>query len=268
MPTTSTRPHIAWEARGDGPPVLLVMGFGMRGVVWRPVVTRLAVDHRAVTFDNRGMGASDPADGPYSLADLARDTLRVADDAGLPAFHLVGVSMGGMIAQEVALAAPDRVRSLVLIATQPGGPRAWVPPLPTVPLLAAIGLGTRLNRRLFPRLLHPPGSLDALTPADLEQRWTDAHATSPDPRQRRLQLRAIRGHDTRDRLGSIAAPTLVVKPLRDRMCHPSHSDTLVAGIPGARLLELDAGHGLILHAADALTEAIRDHVATAGRTPA
>ena len=133
MPFTPTAPRIAYTIHGtSGPPVLLVMGLGMRGVVWRPQVEVLERDHRLLTFDNRGIGESDDAPGPWRIPDMAEDALRVLDAARFSSAHVVGVSMGGMIAQELALRAPRRVRSLTLIVTPPpgaGGP--WGPEAPS-----------------------------------------------------------------------------------------------------------------------------------------
>jgi pimeloyl-ACP methyl ester carboxylesterase len=261
MPTTPSAPALSYTVSGTGPPTLLVMGFAMRGRVWAPTARHLR-DLTVCTYDHRDVGDSARTPWPYTMTDLADDARRVLDAAGWSDAHVVGVSMGGMIAQELALTAPERVRSLTLIATQPGGPRAWVPPLGTLPALAVISLGRRrLNRPLMDWVLHPPHRLRGIAPADRRQRWEDADGHPIPTAVRRRQLMAIRTHDTRDRLGSLRIPTQVVKPLHDRLCDPSHSDRLAAAIPGATLVEMDAGHGLLFHASVELAGHIRRFIA-------
>lgn len=261
MPVTPTSPALSYDLAGSGPPMLLIMGFGMRGVVWEPTARHLRPHFSVCTYDHRDIGASDTVTTPYTMRDLALDAIRVLDALGWQDAHIVGVSMGGMVAQELALTAPERIRSLTLVATQAGGPRAWIPPAKGLVLTAGIALGSkRLNRRLLPRLLHPRGSTDHLSDADKAQRWADAHEQPPTTAVRRRQLDAVRSHDTRSRLGAIPCRTLVVKPVHDRMCSPHRSNRLAAAIPGAQLLELEAGHGLLFHAGDRLADAIRTFV--------
>jgi len=122
--------HIAWERRGSGFPLVLVHGLGYARWGWEPVADRLAEQFEVILLDNRGIGESDAPPGPYTAAEMAADTLRVMDEASIERAHLVGTSLGGMIAQELALAAPERVDKLVLVSTTPGGPNA--PPMPEV----------------------------------------------------------------------------------------------------------------------------------------
>lgn len=251
------------EVVGTGDPVLMLMGFGMRGLVWRPQVEELKLHHAVATYDNRGLGQTPFPDGPFSLVDMAEDALEVADSLGWDRFHAVGVSMGGMIAQELAIRHPDRLKSLALLATQPGGPLAVVPPVRSLPRLMLIGVAPeRFRGRLTHRILYPKGSLDHTTREQRLQRSDDADGVLGLAPIRRLQLAAIRKHDTRDRLKDIQAPTLVIQPALDRLCRPEHSYTLVQGIPRARLLRLpQAGHGLVFHAAPEVNKALLEHFA-------
>lgn len=271
MQRTSTGPALAYASAGppDARRVLFVMGFGMRGVVWQPQLTDLGRDHAVAWFDNRGMGESEPGDGPFRMADLAADALRVADALGWPDFHLTGVSLGGMVAQEVALAAPGRLRSLTLIATHAGGPLGLMP--------TAAGLWHWVNAAFGPargrvdhltRLLYPPSFLATVDEAALRARM-QLQVGQPPPRlTARRQLRAVLLHDTRARLASIAVPTLIIKPTADLLIRPHHSDRLAAAIPGARLLEVPgAGHGLTFHAADVVNAALRAHYAAHDTPP-
>ncbi len=112
---------IAWERHGEGPTLLLIHGLGYARWGWEPVVGPLAGSFDVLLFDNRGIGQSDAPPGPYTAAQMAEDTVRVLDEAGVERAHVVGTSLGGIVAQELALGRPDRVERLVLAATTPGG---------------------------------------------------------------------------------------------------------------------------------------------------
>ena len=117
MAFTSNGAHrIHWQSEGDGTPVLLIMGHQYSSRMWYPVIPALAPRHRVLSFDNRGTGESGAGTG-FTIADMARDALAVMDAAGVDRAHVYGVSMGGGIAQELAVLAPDRVLSLVLGCT-------------------------------------------------------------------------------------------------------------------------------------------------------
>jgi 3-oxoadipate enol-lactonase len=231
------------ESAGTGTAVLLVMGLGLPAAAWWRTVPILARSLRVIAFDNRGCGRSDRPPGPYALADMAADAVAVLDAAGIDRAHVYGVSMGGMIAQEVGLRYPDRVRALVLGATSPGGPAATAPDADTIGFL---------QRR--PNLPDEEGRWASVPYVYSSRTRREAgHRISEDltRRQRfsfhadgyRAQIAAAIAHDAHARLGGIAAPTLVVHGLEDRMIPPDNARALAAAIPGAelRLLE-DAAH--------------------------
>src|SRR3954451_7644807 len=116
--------EIYWESTGAGAPVLLVMGLGMNATGWWRTVPVLAESFTVIAFDNRGVGRSARPPGPYTVAGMADDAVAVLDAAGAERAHVYGISLGGMIAQEIALRHPERVGCLVLGATTPGGSRA------------------------------------------------------------------------------------------------------------------------------------------------
>ena len=129
--------RIAWERHGSGQPLLLIHGLGYARWGWEPVVEPLARSFDVILFDNRGIGESDAPPGPYTAAGLAADAAQVLDEAGVERAHVLGTSLGGMVAQELALAAPERVDRLVLACTTPGGPESFPMPEQTVKLLTS-----------------------------------------------------------------------------------------------------------------------------------
>ena len=127
--------RIAWERRGAGEPLLLIHGLGYARWGWEPVLEQLARSFGVILFDNRGIGESDAPPGPYTVPELAADALQVLDEAGVERAHVLGTSLGGMVAQELALASPQRVDRLVLACTTPGGPESFPMPERTVQLM-------------------------------------------------------------------------------------------------------------------------------------
>src|SRR6201996_5300774 len=135
--------ELYWERSGRGEPLLLIQGMSGTHLTWgERFLSRLEPDFDCVVFDNRGIGNSADAAGPFTIADLAADALAVMDAAGLESAHVLGISMGGMTAQELALAAPERLRTLTLGCTYPGGPgSSLADPEDAGPLLGAMGSG-------------------------------------------------------------------------------------------------------------------------------
>ena len=233
--------EIAFESRGDGPPLLLVHGLGYGGRGWGPAYDLLAESFYVVAFDNRGFGQSDAPPGPYTVAELARDTGAVLEAAGVERAHVVGSSLGGMVAQEFALSFPERVERLVLVGTTPGGPASYAMPLVTTRLmLEAAALDPEVALRLFvENALGAKGRADA----DLvEQILAYRRASPPDPKGWHAQGAAGAAFDVLDRLDSIRAETLVVHGTEDAVVDPRNGELLAERIPNARL-ELLAGCG-------------------------
>ena len=266
MPVVKTRslPALAYKTFGsEGPPVLFVMGFGMPGAVWGPQVEDLQRDHRCCHYDHLGVGDSDR--GPFlrTIPAMADDALRIMDDLAWDQAHVVGVSMGGMIAQELALRSQDRLCSLTLVATHGGAPIASMPTAKGLWLFFK-GLfgGKRARMKSLPRLLYPDDFIRSMG-SDLS-RHLDVRLGRP-PKLRTVlgQLYAVMRHSTESRLSEIRAPTLVVRPGKDILIRPSQSDRLAARIPGARILRFDdAGHGVTFQKARELNAALRQHIAT------
>jgi 3-oxoadipate enol-lactonase len=263
MPLTRLSPRLSFELHGDaGPRVLLVMGFGMGGHLWRPQVEGLRETHRLLTFDHAGIGQSEAPEGLPTMATMARGALRLLDEVGWRDAHVVGVSMGGMISQELALLAPERVRTLTLIATHAGGPGAVIPPLPGLALfLRSNTTGPTGRVAALKRLLYTPEFLAEVDVEALDRRMHDMLGRRASRRVIGGHLHAVLRHDTRSRLARIQAPTLIIRPGRDVLVHPRNSDVLARHIPRARLLRFDhAGHGITFQCAADLNREIAQHV--------
>jgi pimeloyl-ACP methyl ester carboxylesterase len=259
--------RIAWHEHGPvepgapGEPVLMIMGLAASSRLWYRLVPWLSRRHRVILFDNRGTGGSPPIRSRLTMAAMATDALTVLDEAGVDSAHVIGASMGGMIAQHIALDHRDRVRSLVLACTTPGG-RSGVPPWR---LLAASALRPFFgSKRTFPivaPVLYAQRTRDAQPDRlreDLDRRIQD----NTPPLTVYAQMGAIAGHDTRGRLGTLAGlPTLVVHGLEDRLIPPSRGRQLSELIPGAHLELIPAcGHLLATDAEDATASAILEHL--------
>jgi 3-oxoadipate enol-lactonase len=258
--------RIWFDVHGEqGPPVLLIMGFGMPGIAWVAQVRGLRNQHRVAIFDHRGVGRSaTPRLDRFSMQDMAQDAAAVMDAAGMETAHVVGVSMGGMVAQELALSLRQRCRSLTLIATHAGGTGPHT--LPTahgIHMLfrANTSKGIRrlqaLRSMLFPKHIQP--SIESNADLVRESAETLGHPAEPQVMLR--QLYAIARHSTARRLRHLEGlPTLVVKPAMDVVVQPHNSDRLHRLIPGSVLLSFqDAGHGVTTQYADKLNAHLITH---------
>jgi pimeloyl-ACP methyl ester carboxylesterase len=245
---------IAWEERGDGPALLLIQGLGYGRWSWEQVVPALAERYRVLWFDNRGIGDSDKPEGPYTAKLMAADALQVLDEAGVDRAHVLGASLGGMIAQELAAGTPERVDNLVLCCTTPGGAAAVPMPEVTVKLFAeAPTLAPEVALRRFVE-----NALAADASAELIQELYDRRiANPPDPTGWQAQAAAGLGFAGIDR--TIAAPTLIVTGTEDNVVDPYNSDVLAERIPGAEVQRIDnAGHLVFWERPDAFVRIISE----------
>ncbi len=256
--------RINYELSGEGEGVLLIMGYRMPGAAWRFQVPTLSERYRVCTYDNRGVGPSEAPGKAWSMAELAEDAHRMLDTLGWARAHVVGVSMGGMIAQELAITRPERVRSLSLIATHPGG-LGRVPASGGLRRFVRASVGRNKDRgRATAELLFPRAFIESTDRSWFEEVLRADFAVRVSPRALRAQLAAVMRHDTRGRLDRISCPTLVVKPAQDLLIRPSMSDRLARGIPGARLEVFEeAGHGLVRQSAARLNPLLMEHFAAA-----
>lgn len=267
---------------GDaGPRILLIMGFNMPGHAWRYQIDGLSQSHQVIWFDHAGVGESGGTQRrALSMQDLVEDSISVMDHVGWDVAHIVGVSMGGMIAQELALRHRERVQTLTLIATHAGGLGTILPSNRGLRLFAKVnlaGLSTKYLRGKGPCCegKRSGQAIDALSQLLFPEPYLKTHrgevfqVLSSDfadqiPGKTRLaQLWAVLHHDTHARLSQLAGlPTLVVKPELDLLVKPSGSDVLASKIPGAKMMVLDdAGHGCIRQRAADINDGIAELIA-------
>jgi 3-oxoadipate enol-lactonase len=248
--------ELAYEVRGAGQPLLLIQGLGYARWSWSPIVDALAERYRVVFFDNRGIGESDKPNGPYTVAELAADAAAVLDAAGERQAHVVGASLGGMIAQELARVRPERVRKLVLACTTPGGERALPLPDATVRMIEeATSLEPEVALRRFVENALAPDA-----PPELVDRiYALRLANPPDPIGWLAQSAAALAFDGYDGAGAIAAPTMVVHGMADTVVDPGNAELLAGLIPRAQVELLPgAGHMLFWEQPDRFVELLAE----------
>jgi 3-oxoadipate enol-lactonase len=251
--------RIAWERRGSGPPLLLIHGLGYARWGWEPVVDGLAEAHEVVLFDNRGIGDSDAPLGPYSARMLAEDAVAVLDAAGLERAHVLGTSLGGMVAQQVALDWPERVDRLVLACTTPGSESAAPMPEQTVRLIQE---SPALPREVAMRR----GVENALAPgadvAMIDRIMVHRIATAQPLAAWLAQAAAGMSFDAWDRVREIGAPTLVLTGDLDVVVDPRNSALLAEMISGARMEVFPgAGHLFFWEQPERFVEVVKEFLA-------
>jgi 3-oxoadipate enol-lactonase len=235
---------ISWRAYGEGDPVLMIMGFMGSSRAWFRMLPHIARGHRAIVFDNRGTGDSDRPRGLFTMDDLVGDAIAVLDSAGEESAHVLGVSMGGMIAQHLALGHPDRVRSLALCCTHPGtdrgGGRLPWRMAASIALRPFVGPGGTF-RIVAPLLYSERTRTERRDRLDDDLRMRAAEIT---PAHTALgQGAAIFRHDTRKRLADLRMPVLIVHGEEDRLVPVSNAYELARLIPHAELETVpNAGH--------------------------
>ena len=239
--------ELNYETYGDGEPLLLIIGFGAPGVAWMPILPLLP-GFKCIYFDNRGTGSSDkPADG-YTIPQMAEDASNLLAALGIARAKVFGVSMGGMIAQELTLRHPDQVERVVLGCTTPGGPLAARPPDELVNrLIAALDLATAEN---------PDPALDMIMPLLFPADFIAAHPElrqlmaaglkigAPPPRETLERTRAgVMDFDAYERLAQIRCPVLIVHGDQDVLTPPENVELMKGKIPHAEVVLIpNAGH--------------------------
>jgi pimeloyl-ACP methyl ester carboxylesterase len=249
---------------GTGPAVLLIQGAGVIGECWRPQIAGLSHLYTLIWFDNRGIGGSEMNDGMLSIEIMAADALAIMDAEGIDRFHLVGHSMGGLIAQQIALTARRRVISLALLCTFRQGREAA--------RLSPGILATALRMRIGTRPMRQKAFIDLVLPAEYLRTVDRAHVVgelqrlfghdlADQPPIVVKQLRAMSRYNEATRLSELTRlATLVVSARHDRIALPQYGRALASAIQGARFVEFpDAGHGVTIQCADAINGLLREH---------
>src|SRR5918998_4189913 len=201
--------RLYYEVQGEGEPLLCVHGLACDTLAWIPQLQAFSSEYRTVIFDNRDVGQSSMCEDDYEIADMARDALALADELELDTFHLVGISMGGAIAQEIALQAPDRVRTLTLAVTFPAGStyarklsEVWTNRVEQISFEQHVDELMLLNH-----------SEEFFENADMVEFIRTAMLNNPNrqaPEAFGRQIAACGRHDTRDRLAGLTMPTHVI----------------------------------------------------------
>jgi 3-oxoadipate enol-lactonase len=243
---TSNGVKINYETAGQGDPLLLIMGFGMSGAGWIPLLPFFS-GFQSVYFDNRGTGLSDKPDGPYTVAEMAEDASSLIRALGLGRVSVYGISMGGMIAQELTLRHPEQVSKVVLGCTMPGGPEAVRASDEVLQSLVAAF-------KLMPQ--DPDAGIDMIVPLLFPLEFVAAHPDlkqlmrlgmslgPPTPPETADKLMAgLAEFNAFDRLHEIKCPVMIVHGDKDVLVLPANAALIKSRIPNAEVFMIpDAGH--------------------------
>jgi len=244
----------------DGFPLVMIMGLSANKDWWPPqLVRKLSEKYKVVLFDNRGAGRSDKPDAPYTIRMLADDAVGLMDALGIERAHIFGVSMGGMIAQEIAINYPERVEKLILGCTTCGAGR-MVPPSQEV-LRMLTRTRAEMNPEEYARkyvapLLFTKETLEKRP--DIVETFVKSYSIAPIPDfSYRRQLEAVLAHNACDRLHMIKAPTLILHGKKDILVPPENANILAELIPNSKVVIFEnATHAFIAEALEETCSAI------------
>ncbi|MES1024580.1 alpha/beta hydrolase [Gloeocapsa sp. BRSZ] len=253
--------ELFYDIQGKGEPLLLIPGFACDSAHWDLLIPSLVAQYQVIRIDNRGIGQSSVPDSPYSIKQMADDTVILLEHIGVSKVHVAGHSMGGQIAQELVLAHPEKVHSLMLLATFASCDRRFCSIIETLGDLPRI-----LDPEAYFYVVLPwavsedfyttPGAIEAALKFQLE------YPFPPTPHGLYHQSRAIINSDTLDRLEEITCPTLVLVSQQDILTPLKFSQELAQGIPNAELVILKrGGHDFIIDAPDAVATAMLNFLA-------
>ena len=245
-----------FEQQGRGPRLLFINGSGTTlagtGILLAPFIDAFDV----VAYDARGLGRSAPSPGPYTMADSAADAAGLLDHVGWASCRVVGVSFGGMVAQELAVTYPQRVERLALLCTSPGGPGGSSYPLHQLadldPAARAARMVELVDTRFTPAWLADHPRDQALV--DFMATRLSTPKSADDLTGEAAQLEARSHHDVADRLDAITCPTLVASGRYDGIAPPANGQAIAEGVAGAQLRLYEGGHAFFVQDRAALPE--------------
>lgn len=248
-----------YNIKGSGTPLILIAGFDCDSSYWSAVVPALVNNYQVILLDNRGVGKSSAPDSPYTIKQMADDTAALLNYLGITKVHVVGHSMGGQIAQELAVFNPEKVESLILLSSWAKGNAKFNS------IIEMFGdLANHLEAKVYQKTLLPwmftenfysNGSIEDIK-AIIE------YYPLPAPHTLYHQSRAILNNDTSDRIGNILCPTLVVVGKKDILTPVALSKQLADNIPGAELVIIENyGHGFMIESPDTVVRVMLQFLA-------
>jgi len=251
--------QLYYEVHGEGVPLLMIRGFASNADHWYAQVPAFSQKYTVIVFDNRGVGRSDRPDYPYSMAMMAGDALAVLDALNIRKAYVLGISMGGMIAQVLALNHPDRIKGLILGCTHCGGDKAVPAPEEVIKILADYALtgspeaAAEVGKALFTKTTLKERPAIVRQYQEISDRFPAA------PQMLMHQFAAVQGHDAWADLPRIQAPTLAVTGDQDMLIPPENARILADRIPGARLEIIpDGAHQVMVEQAETFNRVVLD----------
>lgn len=244
MPVTEVgNLNLYYEIIGQGDPLVMIRGVGSNVDHWYDQVPALSQKYKLLVFDNRGIARSSDPGGPFSTRDMAADTIALMEAVGISKAHVLGYSMGGMVAQEMALNHPEKVARLILVATDCGiSLRIKAKPEATRLFSEMIRLGTNEAKLAAAGCLFARQTFERKP--QVIQRYTEVSQRFPTSQKMLAkQWAAVTQHDTCSRLVNIASPTLAITGSEDVLIPPQNAAVMAARIPDAQLISIDdSGH--------------------------
>lgn len=258
--------RLHYVRRGTGEPLLLIQGMSANHLHWgHEFLGLLDDDFEIVAYDHRGIGHSGPVTNPFTIVDLAEDAAALLDELEWDSAHVMGISMGGMVAQELTLRHPERVRTLVLGCTYAGGEGSALTDPQVIQRLGQLFMTGRTEEGLRAGFEYNVSREYASDPRNFELTKRIAAELPASLDILMLQVQAIASHDTSARLGDIEVPTLVLHGTEDQMLPASNAKAIADRIPGARLeLFEGVGHAFWWERPERSAKLVRELAAAAG----
>jgi len=260
MPTAKVEGiHLYYEIHGSGYPLLLVRGLGSNADHWYGQVPAFSAHYQTIVFDNRGIGRSDKPDMPYTIAMMAEDTVGLLDALQIPRAHVLGLSMGGLIAQQIALDHAERVNGLVLCCTGCGGDHVVrAPNFENQARPAALYGPSREAAQQAQQNLFAAETIQS-HPEVVQKYLETSQQHPPDPATLARQREAVEGFDSYEDLPKIKARTLIMAGAEDALVPPRNAEILAERIPGSRLeIVPGGGHQFMVERPDAVNRIVLD----------